>query len=189
MRKTQRLNISWRLFYIYHLCKYHLYIELALIRHSFKYSSYITLANTSTNFFWSRYNYYAQPIDGETERGTWLTQFTELISGRLNKDHRVWLQIHLLQPLYFLVVLVAKSCRLFCNFMNCRLQAHSVIQFPKARTLEWTHSTYSGGLPNPGIESIPPALAGGLSLSHQEAHCTSYISLCFYCASDWISFS
>ena len=65
-------------------------------------------------------------------------------------------------------VLVTQLCPTLCDPMDCSppgSSAHGILQ---ARILEWTAIPSPGDLPDPGIESMSPALAGGsLPLSHQ----------------------
>ena len=57
-----------------------------------------------------------------------------------------------------------------CNTRNCRPPppGSSLRGISQARILEWAAISFSGGLPNPGLESLAPALQTGSSpLSHQ----------------------
>ena len=52
--------------------------------------------------------------------------------------------------------------------MDCSPPGSSVHGIPQARILEWVAVSFSGDLPDPGIEPAPPTLqAGSLLLSHQ----------------------
>ena len=53
-------------------------------------------------------------------------------------------------------VLVAKSCLTLCDSTDCSSPDSSVHGILQARILEWVD--LQGDLPNPGIESRPPAL-------------------------------
>ena len=52
--------------------------------------------------------------------------------------------------------LVAKSC--LSDTMDCGLAGSSVHGILQARILEWVAISFSGGLPDPGIEPGSPAL-------------------------------
>ena len=45
--------------------------------------------------------------------------------------------------------------------MDCSPPGSSVHRISHVRILEWVAMTYSGDLPDPGIKSTSPALAGG----------------------------
>ena len=50
-----------------------------------------------------------------------------------------------------------------CDPMDCSLPVSSLHGVPQARILEWLAVSYSGGLPDPGIETMSlasPSLAG-----------------------------
>ena len=51
-------------------------------------------------------------------------------------------------------------CLTLCNPMDCRLPGSSVHEIFQARILEWV-SISSWDLPEPGIQPLSPALAGG----------------------------
>ena len=56
-----------------------------------------------------------------------------------------------------------QSCLTFCNPMDCSSPGFSVHGILQARILEWVAISYSGDLPNPGIEPMSlasPELAG-----------------------------
>ena len=55
-------------------------------------------------------------------------------------------------------VLVAQSCQILCNPMDCRPPGSSVHKILQARILEWVAILFSSGLPGPGIKPRPPAL-------------------------------
>ena len=57
--------------------------------------------------------------------------------------------------------LVAQSCLTLCNPMDCSPPCFSVHGISQARILEWVPFPSLGDLPNPGIECVFPALAGG----------------------------
>ena len=48
-----------------------------------------------------------------------------------------------------------------CDPLDCSQLGFSVHGISQARMLEWVAISYPGNLPNPGIEPISPALAGG----------------------------
>ena len=61
------------------------------------------------------------------------------------------------------VVVVVSSLshiRLFCNPVDCSLPGSSVHGIPQARILQWVAVSFSGDLPDPGIEPASPALSG-----------------------------
>ena len=47
--------------------------------------------------------------------------------------------------------------------MDCSLPGFSVHEISQARKLEWVAIPPSGDLPDPGTETMSPALAGGFS--------------------------
>ena len=59
------------------------------------------------------------------------------------------------------VCLVAQSCSTLCDPMDCGLPGFSRHGVFQARILEQVAISYSRGLPDPGIEPMSPALAGG----------------------------
>ena len=61
------------------------------------------------------------------------------------------------RPVFY--CLVAQSCLTHCYRMDCKPPGSSVQGIFQARILEWV--TISGDLPDPGIEPMSPALAGG----------------------------
>ena len=61
------------------------------------------------------------------------------------------------RPVFY--CLVAQSCLTHCYCMDCKPPGSSVQGIFQARILEWV--TISGDLPDPGIEPMSPALAGG----------------------------
>ena len=66
-------------------------------------------------------------------------------------------------PVKDLVCVCAQSCLTLCSPMDCSPPGSSVHGTCPARILEWAPTSYSGYLPNLGIESAslePPALAG-----------------------------
>ena len=68
-----------------------------------------------------------------------------------------YIQGHLVCP-------VAQSCSALCDPMGCSLLGSSVHGIFQARILEWVAiSSSRGSLPNPGIQLISPAVAGGFS--------------------------
>ena len=59
---------------------------------------------------------------------------------------------------HFLFVLVPQSCLTLCNPMDCSLHGFSAHGILQARILEQVAISFSGDLPNPGIESGSPEL-------------------------------
>ena len=57
-----------------------------------------------------------------------------------------------------LVSEVAQSCLTVCNPMDCSLPGFSVHGIFQARVLEWVSTSFSGDLPEPGIEPRSSAL-------------------------------
>ena len=58
---------------------------------------------------------------------------------------------------------VTKSCPTLCDPIDCSPPGSSVHEISHARILEWLAISYSGGLPDPGIETMSlasPSLAG-----------------------------
>ena len=58
-----------------------------------------------------------------------------------------------------------QPCPTLCDHMDFRLPGSSVHGIPQAIILSGLLYTPSGDLPNPGIEPVAPALAGGLFTS------------------------
>ena len=56
--------------------------------------------------------------------------------------------------------LVAKSYPTLCNSMDCSPPGSSVHGISQARILEWVAIPFSEDLPDPGVDSVSPALAG-----------------------------
>ena len=73
------------------------------------------------------------------------------------------LYIHIHYTLYTMWMwLVTQSCLTLCSPMDCSPPGFSVHGILQARILEWVAISYSGDLPNPGIELaslVSPALA------------------------------
>ena len=65
--------------------------------------------------------------------------------------------------LFFGQSLVTQSCLTLSKPMDCSLPGSSVLGISQARILEWVAVLSPGDLPNPGIELVSPALAGGFS--------------------------
>ena len=61
------------------------------------------------------------------------------------------------------VCLVAQLSPTLHDLMDCSLPGSSVLGISQARILEWVAVLSPGDLPNPGIELVSPALAGGFS--------------------------
>ena len=53
---------------------------------------------------------------------------------------------------------VAQSCPTLCDPVNCTLPCFSIHWNLQARILEWVTISFSGDLPDPGIEPGSPAL-------------------------------
>ena len=62
--------------------------------------------------------------------------------------------------LFCLKVLVSQLCLTLYDPMDCRLPGSSVHGLFQARVLEWVAISFSGDLPNPGIEPGSPTLQG-----------------------------
>ena len=63
-------------------------------------------------------------------------------------------------------VLVAQSCPILCDPMDCSPLGSSVHGILQARILEWVPSPPPGDLPDPGIKPTSPTLqADSLSLA------------------------
>ena len=65
-------------------------------------------------------------------------------------------------------VLVAHSCLTLCNPTDCGLPGSSVHGILQARVLEWVAISFSGDLPNPGIEPTSPTLQTYSSLAEPQ---------------------
>jgi len=62
------------------------------------------------------------------------------------------------------VVVSSLSVRLFCDSTDCSLPGSSVHGILQARILQWVAISFSGELPDPGMEPsslLSPTLAGG----------------------------
>ena len=71
--------------------------------------------------------------------------------------------------------LVTQWCLTLCDPLDCSPPGSSVHGILQARILEWVAiSLLQGDLPDPGIEPVSPALAGGFftSVATWEAQCT-----------------
>ena len=55
-------------------------------------------------------------------------------------------------------VLLAQSCLTLCDPMDCSPLGSSVHGFLQAGILEWAAISFSGDLPEPGVEPSSPAL-------------------------------
>ena len=62
---------------------------------------------------------------------------------------------------YYIKSEVTQSCLTLHNPMDCSQPASSVYGIFQARVLEWAAISFSRGSPDPGIEPMSPALAGG----------------------------
>ena len=99
-------------------------------------------------------------VSGEELRAGWLppstpTLATKRKSEKLSepRDERVMLETPL-------CCLVTQLCLFLCDPMDCSPARSSVRGILQARTLEWVAISFSGDLPDPGIEPMFPALAG-----------------------------
>ena len=63
-----------------------------------------------------------------------------------------------------LFCLVTKLCLVLCDSMDSNLPGSYVHGISQAKILEWVAIFFSGDLPDPGVESASPALAGSGSL-------------------------
>ena len=71
--------------------------------------------------------------------------------------HRVghnWVTAHT----QIMCLLVAQSCPILCNPMDCSPPGSSVHRILQARILEWVVIPFPRGIPEPGIKSESPAL-------------------------------
>ena len=55
---------------------------------------------------------------------------------------------------------IIKSCQTLCDPIDCSPSVSSVHGISQARILEWVAISFSGNLPDPGIEPTSPELAG-----------------------------
>jgi len=71
-----------------------------------------------------------------------------------------------------------QSCPTLCDPMDCSLPGFSVHGILQARTMEWLPFPAPGDLPNSGMESASPALAGGFFITSAtwEALCCAVLS-------------
>ena len=74
--------------------------------------------------------------------------------------------------------LVAQSCLTLCNPVDCSLPGSSLHGILQARILEWLPFPSPGGLPDPGIEPVSPALLAD-SLLAKFGPCKRSLSLQF----------
>jgi len=85
----------------------------------------------------------------------------------------VWSSIPTLLPTRVQLVLICmcakllQSCQILCDPMDCSLPGSSVMEFSRQEYWSGLPCTLPGGLPDPGIEPVSPALqADSLQLSH-----------------------
>ena len=64
--------------------------------------------------------------------------------------------------------------------MDSRLSSSSVHGISQARILEWVAISFSGGLPDPGIELTSPALAGGFFTAEPVGQSLKAQALCYF---------
>ena len=84
-----------------------------------------------------------------------------------------WLLIHLGSAIQFRSCCCLVSCvQLFSEAIDVAHQSPLSLGFPRQEILEWgCHFLLQGIFPNPGFESMSPALAGdSLPLHHQGKH-------------------
>ena len=61
------------------------------------------------------------------------------------------------------VCLASQSCRTLCGPMDCSPPGFSVHGIFQARILQWVAISFSRDFPDPGMEPVSPALAGGFT--------------------------
>ena len=93
--------------------------------------------------------------------------------------------------------LVAKSCPVLCDSMDCSPPGSSVPGILQARILEWTVISFSRDLPDPGIKPRSPALQADSMLTEllemhrtcatQRGAWTHDLRLRVTCSTDWDS--
>ena len=121
------------------------------------------------------YSYLENPID----RGTWWATVRRVAkSGKRLKQlcmhaHRnnlyyihvcmyVYIYMYIVQHIYVCVcVLVAQSCLILCNPMNCSLPGSSVHGILQARILQWVIVLFSRGSSWPKNRTQVSRIAGG----------------------------
>ena len=64
----------------------------------------------------------------------------------------------------------AQSCFTICDPMDPIPPGSSVLGILHARTLEWVAFPPPGDLPDPGIEPVSPALAGGFFITESPVY-------------------
>ena len=77
--------------------------------------------------------------------------------------------------------LVAKSCPTLCDPMDCSLPGTSIHRFPKQEYWNGLPFPSPGGLPDPGIKPMSPALVGKFSTTEppgKPIHVCMYIYMC-----------
>ena len=79
----------------------------------------------------------------------------------------------------------AQLCLTLGNPLDCSPPGFSVLGIFQARILEWVAIPTPGDLPNPGIESLTPALTGGFSpiespQKHTYTHTHTRTCICKY---------
>ena len=72
---------------------------------------------------------------------------------------------------------VAQSCLTLCDPVHCSLPGSSIHEILQARILEWVAISFSGDLPDPGIEPGSPALQTD-TLTSEPPHRNIDISFC-----------
>ena len=131
--------------------------------------------------YWSGYHFLLQgifPTQGLNLRLNW----TLNLEPWLNLD---WIELALAGRFFttsatckLQMYHVCVLCPTVCDPMDCNLSSSSVHGISQVRILEWLPFPSPGNLPNPGVESLSPALQGdSLLLSHQGSPQFGYIIL------------
>ena len=84
--------------------------------------------------------------------------------------------------------LVAQSCPILCDPMDCSLPGSSVHGILQVRILEWVAMPPQGDLPNPGIEPRSPALQVDFLQSEQPEKPKDLIGQFFFFFNWFIDF-
>ena len=79
------------------------------------------------------------------------------------------------------VCLTAQSCPALCNPVDCSPPGSSVHGILQARILDWVVIASSGDLPDPGIEPLSLALAGGFFTTEPLGGPTSHYTCVQIC--------
>ena len=81
--------------------------------------------------------------------------------------------------LYIAVVLVPGYSPTLCDPMDCSLPCSSVLGISQERLQEWVAISFSRDLPDPGIEPMPAAFAGGFFTTKPSGK-PLYIHICSF---------